>query len=133
MKEHSSTVVYPFIFTLVHTGGRREEVRLLTWEHIDFETGYMILKNTKNTKNTKNGRDRSIRMGLSLSTFLRSMPRMSDWVFMSQFGWLLSRSQIDETIEILQQKHPEMKRWRCHDLRHSFSFNYLKKGGSMMP
>ena len=124
-KAHSPTVVYPFIFTLVHTGARREEVRLLKWEHVDFETGYMILKNTKC------GRDRRIRMGLSLLTFLRSLPRISDWVFMSQFGWLLSRSQIDETIESIQKKNPEMKRWRCHDLRHSFSFNYLKKGGSM--
>ncbi len=125
MKELSPTVVYPFVFTLAHTGARREEIRLLKWEHIDFETGYMILKNTKS------GKDRSIRMGLSLSTFLRSLPRISDWVFMSQFGWLLSRSQIDETIETIQKKNPTMKRWRCHDLRHSFSFNFLKKGGSM--
>ena len=43
----------------------------------------------------------------------------------------MSRSQIDETIETLQRKYPEMKRWRCHDLRHSLSFNFLKKGGSM--
>lgn len=125
MKAHSPDTVYPFIYCLAHTGARREEVRLLKWEHIDFETGYITFRNTKN------GRDRSIRMGASLSAFLRSLPRISEWVFMSQFGWLLSRSQIDETIEILQRKHPTMKRWRCHDLRHTFAFNFLKRGGDM--
>jgi integrase len=118
-------VVYPFLFTLAHTGARREEVRLLKWEHIDFATGYMTFKNSKS------GYDRSIRMGLSLSMFLKSLPHISDWVFMSQFGWLLSRSQIDENIEILQRKHPHMKRWRCHDFRHSFAYNFLKQGGDM--
>jgi integrase len=125
MKELSPTVVYPFIFSLAHTGARREEIRLLKWEHIDFPTGYIVLKRTKS------GHDRSIRMGPSLAAFLKTLPKISDWVFMSQFGWLLSRSQIDENIEILRRKHPEMKRWRCHDLRHSFAFNFLKLGGDM--
>ena len=35
MRELSPAVVYPFVFTWVHTGARREEVRLLKWEHID--------------------------------------------------------------------------------------------------
>ena len=50
---------------------------------------------------------------------------------MSHFGWLLSWSQIDENIEILQGGHSTLKRWRCHDLRHSFAFNFLKSGGDM--
>jgi integrase len=118
-------VVYPFLFTLAYTGARREEVRLLKWDHIDFENGLMTFKDTKS------GLDRTIRMGPTLSAFLQSLPRISDWVCMSQFGWLLSRSQIDENIEILQRRHPAMKRWRCHDLRHSFAFNFLKRGGDM--
>jgi site-specific recombinase XerD len=38
---------------------------------------------------------------------------------------------IDYTIASLQEKHPEMKKWRYHDLRHSFSYNFLLKGGEM--
>ena len=72
MNEHSPTVVYPFLFTLVHTGARREEIRLLKWEHIDFEIRYRTFKNTKN------GFDRSIKMGPTLSTFLQSIPRISE-------------------------------------------------------
>jgi integrase len=118
-------VVYPFIYCLAHTGARREEVRLLKWEHINFETGYITFKNTKS------GYDRSIKMGLSLSTFLQALPRTDEFVFISQFGWLLSREQIDDTIVAVQKKNPGMKPWRCHDLRHSFAFNFLKRGGDM--
>jgi site-specific recombinase XerD len=50
---------------------------------------------------------------------------------MSQFGWLLSREQIDDTIASVQKKNPGMKEWRCHDLRHSFAFNFLRRGGEM--
>lgn len=124
-QSHSPTVVYPFIYCLAHTGARREEIRLLKWEHINFETGYMTFKNTKS------GYDRSIKMGLSLSAFLQTLPRTADYVFMSQFGWVLSREQIDDTIAAVQKKNPRMKHWRCHDLGHSFAFNFLKKGGDM--
>lgn len=120
MKVQSPTVVYPFIFTLVHTGARREEVKILKWENINFETGYLTFGNTRN------GADRSICMKSSLS-----LPRISEWVFMNQFGWLLSREQIDDTIAAVQKKSPEMKPWRCHDPRHSFAFNFLKRGGDM--
>ncbi len=50
---------------------------------------------------------------------------------MSQFGWLLSRKQIDDTIAAVQKKNPEIKHWTCHDLQHSFASNFLKKGGDM--
>ena len=30
-----------------------------------------------------------------------------------------------------QKKYTNQKRWRCHDLRHSFAHNYQKKGGQM--
>jgi site-specific recombinase XerD len=70
-------------------------------------------------------------MGPSLLAFLQTLPRTGEYVFMSQFGWNMSRDQIDDTIIAIQKKHPAMKPWRCHDLRHSFSFNFLKRGGDM--
>jgi integrase len=100
-------------------------VRLLKWERIDFETGHMTFKNTKN------GVNHNIRNGASLAPFHQSLPRISERVSMSQFGWLLNREQMDETTAILQKKHPNMKKWRCHGLRHSFAFNFLKRGGDI--
>ena len=50
---------------------------------------------------------------------------------MNQFGWLLSREQIDDTIAAVQKRNPSMKKWRCHDLRRSVAYNFLKKSRDM--
>jgi integrase len=124
MKEHSE-VVYPYIYCVVHTGARREQVRLIEWEDIDFSTGLLRIKKAK-----RQG-ERTINMSASLSSFLQSLPRNGNYVFLNQRGTLVGRYQIDETIATLQKKYPSMKKWRCHDLRHSFAYNYFKKGGEV--
>jgi integrase/recombinase XerD len=125
MKDHCPNQVYPFIFCIVHTGARRDEVRCLKWTDIDFETGMLHFRNTKN------GDDRPLRMDEHLIALLKSLSRTNEYVFLNKRGTQLSAYQIDYTIETLQKKYPEMKRWRCHDLRHSFAYNYLKASGQM--
>ncbi len=49
-------------------------------------------------------------------------------VFVNQFGRHMSATQVDNAIIRLQKCHLDMKRWRCHDLRHSFVYNYIKQG-----
>jgi site-specific recombinase XerD len=71
------------------------------------------------------------RKGKSLSFFLQALPKKGEFLFMSQFGWLLSREQIDDTIAAAQKRNLDMKKWRCHNLRHSFAFNFLTKGGEV--
>lgn len=68
LKEFSPDFLYPFIYILVHTGARRDEVRKLKWSQVDFETGLIsFLK-------TKNGKNRKIRMSKSLVDHLKSFP-----------------------------------------------------------
>ena len=125
MKQHSPTIVFPFIYTLVHTGARKNEIRQLRWTDIDFDNASLDIYASKT--NTR----RRIPMSPQLWTMFYQMEQRSEWVFLNKKGALLSASQIDETIEILQRKHPGGKRWRCHSLRHSFSYNFLKQGGKM--
>lgn len=110
MKDHGPTIVYPFIYCLAHSGARREEIRTLKWQDIDFENSFIYLPQTKN------GEDRAIKMGSSLAAFMDSLTRKNEYIFLNQVETLLSREQIDDTIASLQRKHPSMKRWRCHDL-----------------
>ena len=125
MKEQSPNEVYPLIYTLVHTGARKNEMRKLKWDAVDFETGFIELHATKN------GTRRRIKMSKHLKEYLVTLQRDSEWVFLNRRGRLLSASQVDEQIEILQRKHSNQKRWRCHSLRHSFAHNFLKRGGPM--
>ncbi len=124
-KTHSPVVLYPFIFTVAHTGARKDEIRCLKWSGVDFETGFIHLPYSKN------GNRRSIKMSEPLVQVLKSIPRVSEGVFLNQFGRPLSATQIDDGIIRLQTKYPSMKRWRCHDLRHSYAYNFLKRGGQM--
>ena len=118
-------IIYPFIYTLVHTGARKNEIRLLKWTQVDFGTGYIHLRKCKN------GEDRSVRMSATLTAFLATLPRAGDFVFVNQRGFQISIWQIDDALIALQKEHPHMKKFRCHDLRHSFAFNFLRTGGQM--
>lgn len=51
--------------------------------------------------------------------------------FWIQSGFQISMWQIDDGLISLQKEHPSMKKFRRHDLRHSFVFNFLKTGGQM--
>lgn len=63
--------------------------------------------------------------------FLNDMAKDHEHVFLNRKGLLISPWQVDNALAKLQKKYPDMKKFRCHDLRHSFSYNYLLKGGNM--
>ena len=118
-----STIVH--YNTLVHTGARKNEIRPLRWEQVDFATGFIRLHKTKN------GEDRDVKMSGPLKKILSELPRTHDEVFINRKGLPISMWQVDDAIATLQKKYPDVKRFRCHDLRHSFAYNFLKKGGQM--
>ncbi|MBF0365095.1 MAG: tyrosine-type recombinase/integrase [Oligoflexia bacterium] len=128
MKEFSP-VLYPYIFTLAHTGARLAEIRKLKWDKINFESDHIYLMHTKN------GKERRLPIRNGVKEFLQELKQeranISDYVFINQWNKLLSAGQILDTIVAFQKKHPMQKRWRCHDLRHSFAHNFLKKKGEM--
>ena len=70
-------------------------------------------------------------MSEQLRKFLDEMPRDSEYVFLNRKGLLISPWQVDNALAKLQKKFPDMKKFRSHDLRHSFAYNYLLKGGNM--
>jgi integrase len=71
MNEHRPDI-YPFIYTLVHTGARKNEIRPLSWEQVDFWTGFIRLHKTKN------GEDRDVKMSGPLKKILSELPRTHD-------------------------------------------------------
>lgn len=125
LKLESPLVIYSLIFCIAHTGARRDEIRALKWDSVDFNTKLIHLNFTKN------GDRRSIRMSDPLFEMLKQLPKINEWGFLNQFGRQVSATQIDDTLIRLQKKYLHIKKWRCDDLRHSFAYNVLKREGQM--
>lgn len=116
---------YPYLYTLVHTGARRSELIKLKWENVNFEL------NTLTFRGTKVGDDRSIIMSKPLRKLIEGLPRRCEYVFCSKEGKKLCSSMVCRHLECFREDHPTDKVWGYHALRHSFAYNYLKKGGEM--
>lgn len=125
----SPDILFPFIYVLAHTGARLYEIRILKCRHINFDANHIYVAHTKN------GYEIRIPLTEKLSTFLMELKNRvvhkSEYLFLNQWGTLLSKGQIRDTIIKYQKLTKCTKRWTPHDLRHSFAHNYLKKGGQM--
>lgn len=119
--------LFPFLYTLANTGARRSEILNLRREEVDFETGLIHLKHTKN------GHERFIRMSLGLVELLKMKlsSHTYDFVFENDLGKQLHRSELARLMVKFKHFFPLDKDWGCHSLRHSFAYNFLKRGGEM--
>lgn len=124
-KEFNSTIFYPYLYAIVQTGARRSEIMKLTWIDVDFKTNFI------NLRETKNGESRQIKMSQGLRQLLEDKQRTSQYVFPNEEGHKLNRAKVQRLIDRFKIVHPNGKNWNYHDLRHSFAYNFLKKGGEM--
>ena len=70
-----------------------------------------------------------MKMSGPLKKFLSDLLRTHEEDFINRRGRPISMWQMDDVIATLQKKYPDVKGFRCHDPRHSFAYNFLKKGG----
>ncbi len=82
-------------------------------------------------KNTKNGSDRKISISENLRKTIDLQGKTSRYVFPNKDSKFFNRSAIERALISFKDKHPLAKNWHIHDLRHSFAYNFLKKGGEM--
>lgn len=126
-KSFSPDHLYPFLYVIAHTGARKKEILTLRRDDVDFKTGLL------NLRKTKNGEDRAIRMSQSLiAHFKEHLARHeSDFVFPNPGGKEIGRQALARLMNRFVKFFPMEKKWGLHGLRHSYAYNYLKKGGEM--
>lgn len=128
-KAFSPNLLYPYLSCVAHTGARREEIVSLNREDIDLEMGLI------HVKTTKNGRERFVRISPILETVLRE--HLSSHSYQPVFVTvdekrLNSRGELPKLMNKFKAYFPMDKTdWGSHSLRHSFAYNFLKKGGQM--
>lgn len=126
-KKFSPNILHPYIYTIAHTGARRSEIFRLKREDIDLRTGLIHFRQTKN------GHERFVRMSPSLQKVLSDhlSTHKSENVFIGEDDNALYKSEIGKIINKFKHYFPNDKNWGCHSFRHSFAYNFLKKGGEM--
>ena len=107
---------------VLYSGIRRGEAFNLKWEDIDFERGFIILKNPKG------GRDERIPLNNGARAVLQSHPRTgSDFVFPGRGG--KKRQDIHKLTRDIADKAGLPKSFRpLHGLRHYFATNLAASG-----
>lgn len=124
-KEFSPHFLYPFFMGLIHTGARRQEIINLEWKDVD------LAQNLLHLRDVKNGSARPVKLSPPLRKLLESLQRVSKFVFCSPENDVIGRSQLYRHIQSFKYTYPFHKDWGCHAFRHSFAYNFLKKGGQM--
>jgi integrase len=108
----------------LHTGMRSGEIRNLNWRDLDFDSGFIIIRDSKN------GTSRHVPMDTTVVNLFRNWQRTpeSDFVFTNaagaRIGWLqhgfrkaLGRAGITDL--------------HFHDLRHTFASQWMMAGGEL--
>jgi integrase len=108
----------------LHTGMRSGEIRNIQWRDIDFDSDFIIIRQSKN------GESRHVPMDSTVVDLFRNCPRTpgSDFIFTNsvggRLGWLqhgfrkaLGRAGLNDL--------------HFHDLRHTFASQWMMAGGEL--
>lgn len=118
-EERKSPHLADFIRLALNTGCRKNELLKLSWDRVDFESGYIRLEG----ENTKNGKRRFVPLSSIARSALENRARFrtehcptSPWVFSHRNG---------ERVQFLQNgfesacKRAGINNFRVHDMRHT--------------
>lgn len=79
------TPLYPVVLTAAYAGLRRAELVWLEWKDIDFEQGWIHVRN-KPDHPLKSHKERAVPLHPKLAEILQKQPREKQWVFPSPEG-----------------------------------------------
>ncbi|MAZ48549.1 MAG: hypothetical protein CME65_08295 [Halobacteriovoraceae bacterium] len=127
-KKFSPELLYPYLATAAHTGARKGEIFKLNREDIDFETGLIHFRETKNSHS------RFVRISPMLEAIMKEhLDSHGEKPYLvTENKERINRGVYGRLFNKFKAFFPlENKDWGSHSLRHSFAYNYLKKGGKM--
>jgi integrase len=108
----------------LHTGMRSGEIRNLNWRDLDFDSGFLIIRDSKN------GEPRHVPMDSTVVQLCRNYPRTpgSDFVFTNAAGGRLGWLQHGFRKALLRAGLSDL---HFHDLRHTFASQWTMAGGEL--
>jgi len=131
-KIKSKTVNWFAVFsTFYYTGMRRNELRFLTWEDIDFNRKVIIIQHKKISLSLKfkpkTDKIRNIPIHKELLPVLKSLPKKSKWVFCNSKCNYIPKNEIrDKLRQICGIVDIPMA--KVHTFRHTWTAHSIMKG-----
>ena len=128
-KRFSPDVLYPYLACAAHTGARKGEIIQLNRGDIDFKTGLIHFRKTKNFH------ERFVRISPMLEGVLQEVinHHEQEALILDEAGGRLHSQQVQKLMCKFKAFFPIENKgdWSSHSLRHSFAYNFLKRGGQM--
>jgi integrase len=111
----------PILLCAYMTGMRRGEITKLEWKDVDFEAGYIFVRETKNNE------DRAVPMNEALKRALWELykNKKSDRVFTTQRGEPYKYTDAFKRAWQTALRRSGIDKCRFHDLRHTFTSNLI--------
>ena len=108
----------------LHTGMRAGEIRSLQWYDVDFDSGFIIIRDSKN------GEPRHVPMDSTVVDLFRNYPRTpgSELVFTNAAGGRLGWVQHGFRKALARAGISDL---HFHDLRHTFASFWMQRGGEL--
>ena len=119
--------VHDMALLSLHTGARAGEVFKLEWSNVDFNTGVLMLKETKNTKN------RPAYMTATTRAMLMARPRVNALVFPNRNGEQVVQASDSFNRAIIKlglndSITDRLNKVTFHTLRHTFASWLVENG-----
>jgi integrase len=140
---------YPLFLCALRTGMRLGELFGLQWGDIDFEGHFIEVRRTVKDGGKvfppKNGKIRRVDLSDQLAatlgallverkaeTLRKGWPEVPDWVFCSETGTSLHKSDFERRVFHKLLAKAGLRRVRFHDLRHTFASRLLQNTESLV-
>jgi len=146
--KEKSPAHFPFFLCAVRTGLRLGELIALQWGDIDFHSRFILIQRNYTwgeVTTPKSGETRRVDMSNELTHVFRDLHierqiqtaangwvNVPDWVFCSEVGGILDPDNFRKRVFYPILKASELRRFRLHDLRHTFASLLLQQGESLV-
>jgi integrase len=122
-------VLKNIIFLGIYTGMRQEEILNSKWEDVNFNDGFITIKNTSNFR-TKSGKIRNVVIVPELKDMLLSIKSINDkpcdLIFKDENGNKMSACWMSHLFKRLVRQLNLPEQYHFHSMRHTFASTLIK-------
>jgi integrase len=140
LKANKSDQLLPFYYVAIHSGLRLAELCGMKWDRIDFTNNQMSVTRTRDKyglkETTKTKIKRFVPMTPEVKLLLAALYKKNQqhgnpYVFLEANGSEVKYDHIYRRFHKAQDRAGITNKLRFHDLRHTFSTNYMSNGGNV--